>query len=1159
MPSLPRFISAELTVHNVIITLLLSLVVIPFGMWTYNIVHKPGEFTCMDAELLAQLPPELEPSQRDRLKILVTIPEHERPEFWLSFAMVVNIQSFTVSIFERILPSLPENHPKMGLYRLFFSHALQIKSIGSRSSSDLDHAIMLCKQNLQSLATSKEGRSNDYRSSLELLSSLYQDRLLLTGSPEDLEQALEASKEFLRSDLLIDFNTSPELLVHMSGLLTKKFLYAHSLPDLDQAIEYLERCVSMTDETDRSRIRYTDQLSYRLRLRFEYTRSKEDIDRSVELSEECLATLENKGDSMLPLYFGPLSHALHARAKLLGCVQDLDRAVEVMRKAVSLNPKKVSCHTGLAFLLYERYEMTGSLNDLDEALLVEENLLQWIPKGDRPKALASYLHHIATRSNVAVDKVKTEMTSNREEEIFFLGRSFTERRTRGLIDRISQLAEGSSADLDQAVTLAENIKTSLMFEGSDRAEILNVMSHALGMRFDKTGSLQDLEKAADCVRQAFMLISKQDRNQRAKYAELMSRTLIRLFERTKSLSALQESIDACEEVLEILPGSNLRVFYILNVLSVALTHRFKELGNPEDFERAIASNETIANNESAPPLQRLLAAEMAATELVMNSDYERAVYFYRIAVNILPLIRIRHLDHVALKEIMRRFSGVTARAVSLALRVGIDPVSSLQLLELGRGVITGFQSSARSDISELERAHPELAREFNIIRLQLDNSLGDSSTSLIDENGQNRRELSAKLGHLLNRVRGEQGFERFLLAPSESEIRTLACHGPIVVFNVSEYGNYAFIVKTEKIFAIELPLKDVKDLEKATSLFQLAQKVGGQLQTRHVANVLMRHVLEFLWDNVASSVMEALGYTSSPTDDEVWPRVWWISSGILTLLPIQAAGFHDSLQTKTVIDRVISCHSPTLKALRYARQCRDRVTQSISQVQKILFIGMSTTTGYQDLPGVSRELETLQRLGHNKFEITVKQFGISSQDSEIRDTHDGVPDRENVLLAMKSHGTVHFACHGESHLADPSRSMLVLHDWETSPLTASDLWSLNLEGARLAFLSACRTADTPDIKLLDESIHLCSAFQLAGYSSVIGSLWEIQDDETVGLVEDVYTWMLHGGRSLQVERAAEGLHRAVLNLRERTNTESDVEGEYRSDPYTWAGYIYVGA
>lgn len=206
------------------------------------------------------------------------------------------------------------------------------------------------------------------------------------------------------------------------------------------------------------------------------------------------------------------------------------------------------------------------------------------------------------------------------------------------------------------------------------------------------------------------------------------------------------------------------------------------------------------------------------------------------------------------------------------------------------------------------------------------------------------------------------------------------------------------------------------------------------------------------------------------------------------------------------------------------------------------------------------ELEILRKLSPNAFEITVKRESeIVSQESGIRAVaNSDLPERENVLSEMKDHQIVHFSCQGQSNLTDPSLSMLLLHDWRTTPLTVSDLWSLKLESADFAFLSACRTADVKDLKLLDESIHLCSAVQLAGCSSVIGSLWEVLDNETADLVEEVYTWMLNGGQRLQTHRAAEALHRAVLNLRERANNIGHFQRKAESAPLTWASYIYLG-
>jgi CHAT domain-containing protein len=60
-------------------------------------------------------------------------------------------------------------------------------------------------------------------------------------------------------------------------------------------------------------------------------------------------------------------------------------------------------------------------------------------------------------------------------------------------------------------------------------------------------------------------------------------------------------------------------------------------------------------------------------------------------------------------------------------------------------------------------------------------------------------------------------------------------------------------------------------------------------------------------------------------------------------------------------------------------------------------------------------------------------------------------------------------------------------DHRATPLTMADILALSLERGQLAYLSACETAmTTPD--LVNEALHLVTAFGLAGYPQVIGTL-----------------------------------------------------------------------
>jgi CHAT domain-containing protein len=121
------------------------------------------------------------------------------------------------------------------------------------------------------------------------------------------------------------------------------------------------------------------------------------------------------------------------------------------------------------------------------------------------------------------------------------------------------------------------------------------------------------------------------------------------------------------------------------------------------------------------------------------------------------------------------------------------------------------------------------------------------------------------------------------------------------------------------------------------------------------------------------------------------------------------------------------------------------------------------------------------------------------------------------MVALKDHQFVHFSCHGLSE-TDPSKSSLLSMDWEENPLTVSDVASSNIQDGQFAYLSACYTSGGMDIHLLDEFINLSSAIQLAGYPSVIGTLWHVMDKESSEIAEQVYIHMVVSGRKAFADR-----------------------------------------
>ena len=96
----------------------------------------------------------------------------------------------------------------------------------------------------------------------------------------------------------------------------------------------------------------------------------------------------------------------------------------------------------------------------------------------------------------------------------------------------------------------------------------------------------------------------------------------------------------------------------------------------------------------------------------------------------------------------------------------------------------------------------------------------------------------------------------------------------------------------------------------------------------------------------------------------------------------------------------------------------------------------------------------------------------------------------------------HFACHGGFNQNNPLESTLSLANQE--PLTLGDIFELRLNQCRLVTLSACETGLIDLKSISDEYIGLPSGFLFAGSSTVVSSLWQVDDLSTSFLMIKFY-------------------------------------------------------
>jgi CHAT domain-containing protein len=95
--------------------------------------------------------------------------------------------------------------------------------------------------------------------------------------------------------------------------------------------------------------------------------------------------------------------------------------------------------------------------------------------------------------------------------------------------------------------------------------------------------------------------------------------------------------------------------------------------------------------------------------------------------------------------------------------------------------------------------------------------------------------------------------------------------------------------------------------------------------------------------------------------------------------------------------------------------------------------------------------------------------------------------------------------------------------------------------------ATCQTA-TGDEHLPQEAVHLAAGMIMAGYPSVIATMWSIKDEDAPIVAEKVYAHLLEGGVP-NARRAAKALHTAVECLQDKVGVKSFAR---------WAPFIHVG-
>src|SRR5215208_2839283 len=149
---------------------------------------------------------------------------------------------------------------------------------------------------------------------------------------------------------------------------------------------------------------------------------------------------------------------------------------------------------------------------------------------------------------------------------------------------------------------------------------------------------------------------------------------------------------------------------------------------------------------------------------------------------------------------------------------------------------------------------------------------------------------------------------------------------------------------------------------------------------------------------------------------------------------------------------------------------------------------------------------------------------------------------------LSKYAILHFATHGVLNPNSPENSGFFLSMVDTAGqsqdgfISMQDVYSLHAP-VDLVVLSACRTGLGKDVRG-EGLIGLTRGFMHAGASSVVASLWKVDDEATAELMKHFYVNMLQKGM-----RPAEALRVAQNTLRQNPHWQS---------PHFWASFTLQG-
>ncbi|CAH0044574.1 unnamed protein product [Clonostachys solani] len=972
-------------------------------------------------------------------------------------------------------------------------HALQARYSQTDVLSDLVDGISYGRECLNKALETDPGRLKHLVSMIPLLNAKY----IRMGSMNDFEEAMGLGQNALQI-LATSDPLRASCLQHLSHLLGSKYFKMGSCQDIDEAI----------------------RLATLLLGRYRRTRTVIDVEDAIRIKKEALSVTPKDQLGYAACLAG-LGEALGERFQITDLVETLEKAIEVTEDAIKSGGDYIWCWQSLGVLRGKRYLRLGDITDLEEAIRLGNKVIKSTPEyyPDRSRTLLELAQRLNERyaHTFSISDLDDAIKLAREamhitleghpDQIWisgFLGALLGQKSTRN----------GSVDDLESAIEFSQRAVSEPAETTQDQSMWYNSLGILFTHKYKRSASIEDIDQAIQFCKQAVNVI-QQDRPEYVAYLNNLGGSLHARYLDTGSVSNLHEAIGVSQNALDVTPGNHPDRGLWAQTLGIMLYSRFMEGKSKVDLQGALENHQYCLGHSYLSVRHRIRSGRNVVRMLTDSEDWQQAYTAAQTSISLIGKLLFRHIINSDRLAILGEIQSIALDAAAAAANADMDPYVILSFLEQGRSMLASALQDFRINLSELEEDHPKLAKKFASLRDELDRSTTHTGFQTIPEaawDAQSLRlyEAGKEFEELVAEIRGKVGLEDFLLVPDMKKMQEAAKSGPVVIINVSEIRCDAVLIKQDKIQL--LPLTELD-----------SNQVGFYAEQGRYGS---SEVLEWLWDTIANPVLGALGFDSVPSGSD-WPHVWWIPTGALSLLPIHAAGYHSRDNSETVLDRVISSYSSSVKAILHGR---DQLPPRFTSSQKAVLVAMEDTHGHSKLPFAAKEVAGLHDL--------CRSMGLEPIEPPRR--------KNDVLSELLDCKIFHFAGHGYIDRTDPSKSTLILDDARSDPLTVATLLETNIrkQFPFLAYLSACSTGRNESESLSDEGIHLINGCQVSGFRHVIGTLWEVNDELCVNIAKITYEAMKDGG--LSDKSVAQGLHNAVRSVRDEWLQKHEMHGNRAS-------------